>query len=1547
MMRERLLGFLLLSGACAFAADHELIEWEKRHLDGVFYSEGACHGDFDRDGAVDLLSGPFLWLGPAFEKQVEIFSPKAFDPQGYSDNFFNFPHDFNGDGWLDVLVIGFPGLDSRWYENPGEAGGHWPVHLAMEKTDNESPAFIDLTGDGLPEIVCSVDGTLGYATPNPEHPEAPFTWHALSPENAVGGRFTHGLGVGDVNGDGRLDVLEKERWWEQPESLEGDPVWKSHRFALGNPGGAQMYVYDFDGDGDGDILTSLAAHAYGLAWFEQTGEGTDRSLEQYLITGKDPLENKYGLAFSQMHAIAMADIDGDGVEDVVTGKRYWAHGGKDPGGKDPAVLYWFRTVRNPEGKGGVDFVPYQIDDDSGVGTEVKTGDLNGDGLLDIVVGNKKGTFIHFQKRRKGDRQEWIDAQPMPLFMEGLQPMDGYAAGRPAGEAASSMTLPEGFTATLLAAEPEVRQPITFCFDARGRLWVAEAYDYPFPKPGGGGKDRILIFEDEDGDGTFETRKVFIEGISLISGLEVGFGGAWVGAAPNFLFIPDRDGDDVPDGDPEVLLDGWGTQDTHETLNSFSWGPDGWLYGLHGVFTHSNVGKPGTPEDERTFLNCAVWRYHPVRHDFDIFSTGTSNPWGLDFDVHGQAFISACVIPHLWHMIQGAYYERQGGQHQRRHLYELIGTIARHRHYAGSVADHAHWGHTPREDIIVGDTFAAGGGHAHCGLTIYAGDGFPERYQGALLMFNLHGHRINWDRVRRQGAGYVGDRAPDFLFSNDHWFIGTHLDYGPDGALYFSDWQDDTTCHRQNDLEWDRSNGRLFRVHHGEHRPVKVNLAAASDLQLANYQKHENEWFARVSRRLLQERRAAGREVAPQAAARLWRWVRSDDGEVSVPVRLRALWTLHTLGEAASGLEKLAAKDESEYVRAWAVRLLGESGTALEPAVAERLAGRAREDGSPFVRRHLASLLQRIPADQAWPIAEALAGHGEDAEDAVLPLLLWYGLEPLVASNPARGLAVARDTPIAKLRQFIIRRVAAIPGGYETALAQVEDAETAEVVVAALAAQLKDEARVPMPDSWQKVYALLRESDDVEVRTHLLTLAGKFGDKERLPEFRELVRDAEQPEALRLAALRTLVDARDSQAVPVLHEMLRDADEPAIRERLIGALATVNNATTPGVLLDVYQGLSSREKQATMRVLTARADFAGALLEAVGEGRVPRGDVSVVTARQILQFKESALTELLERHWGSISSGSEDKAAEITKWREKLTPEVLGAANLSNGRRVYNETCYVCHTLFGQGVALGPDITGANRSDLDYLLENIVDPNSLVPLDYQMVVFTLRDESVVAGMIRQEGDTAFTVALPGGVETTVAKADVVKRESLAQSLMPEGMLTALSETDARDLIAYLQSDRQVRLPQEGELIVEGETMEVVEKTGNAAPQGMGSFLADEWSGDAQLWWTGGRPGDQLILEFEVPKEGKYALVAVMTKAVDYGKVRLALDRETRFLTEEIDLFESGKVITTGERVLGAHELSEGPHRLIVNILGKNPRAVGHMFGLDYLQLVPAP
>jgi hypothetical protein len=407
----------------------DLHTFRRIQLSDQFWSEGANAGDLNNDGVKDIISGPYWWEGPDFTKRHEYY-PAAITfrlklgpmtevtvpgfegflgkENKYSNNFFAWPYDFNKDSWNDILIIGFPGTDTSWFENPKGTDAPWTRHKIFEQTDNESPTFADLTGDGKPELVCITKGQYGYATPDWNDPAKAWQFHPISPNNKYG-NFTHGMGIGDVNGDGRLDLLEKSGWWEQPASLAADPLWTLHPQPMGT-GGSQMYAYDVNGDGLADIITALAAHGFGLAWYEQYREGREIKFREHVFVNKDPSENKYGVKFSEIHAIDLVDMDGDGLKDIVTGKRFWSHGRMgDPDRNDAAVLYWFKLTRAADKS--VDFIPYLIDNESGVGTQVVATDINNDGLLDIVVGNKRGTFVQVHQKRTVTHEEWEKAQP--------------------------------------------------------------------------------------------------------------------------------------------------------------------------------------------------------------------------------------------------------------------------------------------------------------------------------------------------------------------------------------------------------------------------------------------------------------------------------------------------------------------------------------------------------------------------------------------------------------------------------------------------------------------------------------------------------------------------------------------------------------------------------------------------------------------------------------------------------------------------------------------------------------------------------------------------------------------------------------------------------------------------------------------------------------------------------------------------------------------------------------------------------------------------------
>ncbi len=1555
-----------LHGAVLAASGDATAGWHTTRLDGDFRAEGCALGDLDRDGEVDLVAGSSWYRGPQFRERREIREPKTFDPAGYSDRFLDFVHDLDGDGWNDVLTVGFPGEAAHWYRNPCGADRRWERFLVLEQVDNESPTFADLTGDGRPELVCQQSGRFGWAEPDPRDPERPWTFHALSPVLDLG-KFTHGLGVGDVDGDGRTDLLERTGWWRQPQSLAGDPLWEKHAVTFGTQGGAQMFAYDIDGDRDADVLTSLAAHGFGLAWFEQVRDASGAiSFREHLFVGDDHAQSPHGVRFSEIHALTLCDLDGDGLQDLVTGKRWWSHGAQgDPEPGAPAVVYAFRLARGVSS--GVDFVPQLVHAASGVGVQLAAA-RRPDGSVVVATCNKQGTFVHVLgdevaepiQDAEGARPRGPDGRVLNLDLESGdlsdwtatgdafagQPIDGDtvrargrepslhagrywiggwerhgddrvgtltsaafrisepwasflvgggggiyvraeivgcdSAGQPAGEvlyrtggadfesmqrvvadlsghvgelacvrltdeakghwghvnfddlrlharrpfferpegvpeilspdpvhpaglapeaAARAMSVPDGFQVELVASEPDLHQPIAFTFDSKGRLWVAEAFTYPRRAAEGEGRDDILVFEDRDGDGRFETRTTFASGLNLVSGLEVGFGGAWVGAAPFLLFIPDRDDDLSPDGPPEVLLDGWGYEDTHETLNAFTWGPDGWLYGCHGVFTHSRVGKPGTPDEERVPINAGVWRFHPTRGDFEVFAWGTSNPWGLDFDDRGQAFATACVIPHLYHVIQGARYIRQSGAHFDPYHYGELDTIADHRHYLGS---------SPHGGNLRSD--GAGGGHAHSGAAIYLGGAFPASYRGALFMSNIHGNRLNQDRLERAGSGFVGRHAEDFLLANDRWFRAVATKVGPDGALYLIDWYDAQACHLNDPGRWDRSNGRLYRVSYGPNEPVAVDLPALPSEKLVALQLHANDWWVRRARLVLQER-------GPDKEVHAWlrsilRHNRESDR------RLRALWALHATGGLDEQLALSVLADRDEDLEAWTVQLALERGEP-SPRMSAVLVKVAAQSSSSVTRLYLASALQRLPDELCWTIASQLVRHAEDAGDANIPWMIWWGIEPLVAADPGRALGLARTARIPLVAECIARRVAEDSGVHESlaqALVLEADAARRKALLTGFERALRGRRGVAAPPSWAVAWDRLAADPDAEVRELALSLAAAFADPAALPRLRATLADPQAGTGQRERAIERLSRARDEEAVPLFLALL---DDPELCVPALRGLSAFSGERIPRAALERYARFAPAARRETVALLAVRVEWARALLDAVDRGEVGQAEVHAAVLRSLRALDDAEIARRMEARWGKVRSTAGDKETRIVALKSELTPAALARAELHRGRGVYEATCGQCHELFGSGRTLGPDLTGSNRADLDYLLENVLDPSAVVGQDYLETLVWLKDGRMLSGVARR--------ATGGMVELqTQHEALEIPREEIEElresglSAMPEGLIDALTAEDVRDLVAYLSSPAQVeRLATAADVLFDGRTLA-------------------GWRGDAGVW-----------------------------------------------------------------------------------------------------------
>ena len=588
------------------------------------------------------------------------------------------------------------------------------------------------------------------------------------------------------------------------------------------------------------------------------------------------------------------------------------------------------------------------------------------------------------------------------------------------EALKAIAVPKGFRVQLAAAEPMVQQPIDMAWDTRGRLWVAECYTYAeretnFEKKL---KDRIIILEDTNHDGVFDKRKIFWDGASQLTSIELGFGGVWAACAPNILFLADRNGDDQPDGEPEVILDGFDTDKVrHNIVNGLRWGPDGWLYGRHGILgPGSKVGRPGTPEAKRTHIQCGIWRYHPTRKNFEVVCHGTTNPWGHDWDEHGQLFFINTVIGHLWHAVPGARYQRMYGNHFDKHLYELIQQTADHYHFD---VGKEKWSDLKKTGMTSG-TDAAGGGHAHTGMMIYLGDNWPAEYRGNVFTLNLHGLRINQESLHRQGAGYVGKHAADFMFTSDKWFRGIELSYAPDGSVYVLDWSDIGECHDNDGIH--RTSGRIYRISYGKTEAAKVDLTKWSNEDLAESVGSPNEWYSRQARQLIQQRAAAGQDLT-KAALKLMNTYRLTS---STPTALRAMWTLNAIGSADEDWLLEQSNDEREHIRTWAIKLLCDQ-EALSKKTQKRFIEMGGQDKAGLVQLQLASALQQLPLEDRWPLANALVSQDTFAKDPVFPLLVWYGINPAVTENRNAALKLVAQCKIPKVRQFIARRLAGEAG----------------------------------------------------------------------------------------------------------------------------------------------------------------------------------------------------------------------------------------------------------------------------------------------------------------------------------------------------------------------------------------------------------------------------------------------------------------------------------------------------------------------------------------
>ncbi|MBM3847100.1 MAG: c-type cytochrome, partial [Verrucomicrobia bacterium] len=830
--------------------------------------------------------------------------------------------------------------------------------------------------------------------------------------------------------------------------------------------------------------------------------------------------------------------------------------------------------------------------------------------------------------------------------------------------------------------------------------------------------------------------------------------------------------------------------THECLNSLLWGPDGWLYGLQGVFNLGYVGKPGSSREQRHELRAGVWRYHPIRNEFEVFAHGGSNPWGLDYDERGQLFMTHCRSFFgggcTTHVIQGGHFWNQANanyapfiigdppsDHPQFRNYLLAS--ARYDHGAGGAGK-------PGSDAIYG-------GHSHVGTMIYLGDNWPDDCRGHLFTHNLGGHQMNRQVNRLEHSGYQTVHAgQDQFFCTDPAYVPVDLQYGPDGAVYVIDWYDIQHCHHPNMEKWDRGNGRIYRLSfQSTFSPRKVDLSSATDVQLVEFQRHKNQWYARVARRLLHER-SFQRSIDSAAAADLRALFR---GSNEPQVRLNALWGMHLTGAASAEFLTAALRDPNPDIRGWAIQLLAEP-KGRDVAIENSLIELATKEPDASVRLRLASAIQRVSDPAGWRLTSALAQRMEDVADRNLPLLVWHGAGALMARDIPAGLMLASETAWPWLAEFCYWRAASLSmPGLEGAIGSLADQDEAILTrrLAGLILAVEGRGFPAPPAAWTQQSKKLLGHANVRIRRSAELLAAALGDHSSFARHREDLGNKSADEALRKHSFEVLSRGVDPLAMNVFIGLL---DEPGFRPRVITTLGAYEHPRVPEALISRMRAMKDDERFLALGALTRRESSAVALAEAVSSRRVPKEWINALHVRQLAGFNHPQINLALQAHWGRIGSTPESKLSEINRLEKVYNEAPLWAYEATAGKALFGKLCAACHRVGEAGNHVGPPLTGVGRHGVRYLLENIIDPNAVVGRDYQSTTITRVGGDVLTGSVTARYDDAIMLRTVTGDQFRILKTDIVSERLSESSLMPEGLLEALPAREQIELMKFLMS-----------------------------------------------------------------------------------------------------------------------------------------------------------
>lgn len=951
---------------------------------------------------------------------------------------------------------------------------------------------------------------------------------------------------------------------------------------------------------------------------------------------------------------------------------------------------------------------------------------------------------------------------------------------PAKEAVTKFQHRSDVTIDLMASEPDVEQPLYASWDSKGRMWVTQYRQYQFPAGlkiisydqhlrakfdkvppppphGPKGADKITVFEDTDGDGFFDKHTDVITGLNIASAALHGMGRIWVLNPPYLLAYPDPDGDGLPNGDPEVELRGFGLEDTHSVATSLQWGMDGWLYGANGSTTTGNVSSANSKNVK--WEGQCIWRYHPKKKTFEIYAEGGGNTFSLDIDSKGRVFSGTNNgKTRGMHYEQGSYGIKGWGKH---------GPLT--NPYAFGWFEHMkHEGDDKRFPQA---------------FTIYEGGLLGSAYEGKIIAPNS-----------LQNLVYVSERFPDgstfrtkdeenLMSTTDRWFRPVWAGVGPDGGFYMADWYDTRLSHVSPIDDWHKTSGRIYRVRPAAGAPKlkPFDLSKASGEELLGYLSHPNEWFRKQAAHEIVWRDL--KDLAPKLEALL-------DG----PQALEALWTLDGLGSADDALVTQLLAHQDPYIRRWAVKIIGERGEGST----DTLARLAKGEKNLEVRAQILASAKKLPAKTALPLlwsgeAEDISGH--------LPLLAWWALESKAEKEREAVFAFLKsDTAFLQTKLFkddLAEKLAkryALAGGEQNfqscadLLELTDDEALRGKFIAGIASAFEGAEMPKLPESLSKAlneYIAKNSGGD-------LTLALRSGNADALKKALALLSDKNASNTARIAVAKTLAELGKQEAVMPMVAILKATNPPSLKRGILQAAAKFDDKRIPEALLLGWESQIAGDKalrEDALRVMAGRKEWAQILVSFVNDWKIPVKHFTIDIVRQLSLHHDPEIDAAIDKHWkGKLATGpTEEKKKESERIKAVLK---TGLGDAEKGKLQFMARCAICHKLFGEGGQIGPELTGYDRANADFWLDNLFMPSMEIREGFGAYIVKTKGGQILTGLMDAQDASGIVIKDMAGNKTALKQADIEKMEASPVSLMPEGLTTGMTDADLKDFFAYL-------------------------------------------------------------------------------------------------------------------------------------------------------------